>query len=111
MDKEMKIVIFGAGAIGQTVGGWVAGVHKNICFLDRGDVAATMKKNGITLFEQGKENERTNVTVRVIDDISQARDADIIAIGVKNFSLDGVAGMIREAVGDRPYRNSHAERS
>jgi 2-dehydropantoate 2-reductase len=102
MKQDMKIVMFGAGAIGQTVGGWVAGSQADIRFLDRGEVAATMKKKGIALFEQGKEKERSQVMVRVIDDIGDARDADVIAICVKNFSLDAVSKMIREKVGDRP---------
>lgn len=102
MNKNMKIVMFGAGAIGQSVGGWVAGAYDNIWLLDRGDVAAIIKKKGITHFEQGKEKDRAHVAVRVIDDIGEARDADVIAICVKNFSLDAVSKTIREKVGDRP---------
>ncbi len=71
MKKDMKIVIVGAGAIGQSVGGWVAGVHENILFLDRGEVASVMKKKGITLFEKGKEDESVNVRVKVIDSIER----------------------------------------
>ncbi|HOW81659.1 MAG TPA: ketopantoate reductase family protein [Spirochaetota bacterium] len=103
MNTNMKIVIFGAGVIGQTVGGWIAAVHKNISFLDRADVAEMLKKKGITLFEQGKENERVHLDVQVIEDLKDAKDADVIAIGVKNFSLDAVAKKIRDTVGDRPY--------
>lgn len=103
MKKDMKIVIFGAGAIGQSVGGWLAGVHENLYFLDRGEVAKTMKEKGITHFQQGKENEGVHVSVKVISDIKDARDADVIAIGVKTFSLEGVAKMIKDTVGDRPF--------
>ena len=102
MKQDMKIVMFGAGAIGQTVGGWIAPFHENIWFLDRGEVASTLKEKGITLFMQGKEGEKTNVRVKVIDDIDRARDADVIAVCVKNFSLDAVSKMIKDRVGDRP---------
>ncbi len=102
MNKNMKIVFFGAGAIGQSVGGWIAPHHDNIYFLDRGDVAKTMKEKGITLFEQNKKDESNHVNVKVIDDISEARDADVIVIGVKNFSLDAVAKVIRDKLGDKP---------
>jgi 2-dehydropantoate 2-reductase len=102
MKKDMKIVFFGAGAIGQSVGGWIAPHHENIYFLDRGDVAKTMKEKGITLFEQNKKDTGTHVKVKVIDDISEAADADVIVIGVKNFSLDAVAKMIKEKLGDKP---------
>jgi 2-dehydropantoate 2-reductase len=102
MKKDMNIVFFGAGAIGQSVGGWIAPHHGNTYFLDRGDVARTMKEKGITLFEQNKKDKKNHVTVKVIDDIGEAGNADIIVLGVKNFSLDGVSKMIKDRVGDRP---------
>ncbi len=102
MKKDMKIVFFGAGAIGQSVGGWIAQHHENIYFLDRGVVARTMKEKGITLFEQNKKEEKSNITVKVIDDISEAADADVIALGVKNFSLDAVSKAVKDKLGDKP---------
>jgi 2-dehydropantoate 2-reductase len=102
MKKDMKIVFFGAGAIGQSVGGWIAPHHGNLYFLDRGEVARNLKEKGITLFEQDKKDKKSHVKVNVIDDISEAKDADVIALGVKNFSLDAVAKMTREKVGDGP---------
>ncbi|HNW30165.1 MAG TPA: 2-dehydropantoate 2-reductase [Spirochaetota bacterium] len=102
MKKDMKIVFLGAGAIGQSVGGWLAPHHGNLYFLDRGEVARNLKEKGITLFEQDKKDEKSHVKVNVIDDISEAKDADVIALGVKNFSLDAVAKMTREKVGDGP---------
>ncbi|HOT46238.1 MAG TPA: 2-dehydropantoate 2-reductase [Spirochaetota bacterium] len=102
MKQNMKIVFFGAGAIGQSVGGWIAPHHDNLYFLDRGDVARNLKEKGITLFEQDKKGAKSHVTVKVIDDISEAKDADVIALGVKNFSLDAVAKTIRDKVGDGP---------
>ncbi len=102
MNKDMKIVFFGAGAIGQSVGGWIAPHHGNVYFLDRGEVAKIMKEKGISLFEQNKQDQKTSVRVKVIDDIGEAADADVIVIGVKNFSLDAVAKAVREKAGDRP---------
>ncbi|MCP4134200.1 MAG: 2-dehydropantoate 2-reductase [bacterium] len=100
MKKDMKIVIFGAGAIGQSVGGWIAPHHENLFFLDRGDVAKTMKEKGINLYEQNKKDEMVHVDVKVIEDISEAKDADVIALGVKNFSLDAVAKLIKKNTKD-----------
>ena len=102
MKKGMKIVFFGAGAIGQSVGGWIAPHHDNLYFLDRGDVAGNLKEKGITLFEQNKKDEKVHVAVQVIDDIGEAKDADVIVLGVKNFSLDAVAKTVRDSVGDGP---------
>ena len=102
MDDKMKIVFFGAGAVGQSVGGWLAPHHKEVYFLDRGDVADTMKKKGVTLYMKGKENIKSQVDLQVIDDISEVKDADVIVIGVKNFNLESVCKVIKERVGDSP---------
>ncbi len=102
MKKDMKIVFFGAGAIGQSVGGWIAPHHENTYFLDRGDVAKTMKEKGITLFEQNKKDTKSHIKVKVVDDIGEAKDADVIVLGVKNFSLDAVSNVIKDRLGDRP---------
>lgn len=102
MKKDMKIVFFGAGAIGQSVGGWIAPHHDNVFFLDQGEVARIMKEKGITLFEQNKKDAATHATVKVIDDLREANDADVVVLGVKNYSLDGVAKAVRGVLGDRP---------
>jgi len=100
--KNMKIVFLGAGAIGQSVGGWIAPINEETYFLDRGDVAKTMKENGVTLYCQDSPDDKYKVDLRVIDSIKDAADADVIAIGVKNFSLDAVCKDIKKTVGDKP---------
>jgi 2-dehydropantoate 2-reductase len=100
MKSNPKIVFFGAGAIGQSVGGWIVPHNDNVCFLDRGEVAATMKSKGITLFEQKKRDKASTVEVQVIDSTDDLKDADIIAIGVKNYSLDAVSREIKKKAGD-----------
>ncbi len=101
MKDNMKIVIFGSGVVGQTIGGWLAPHHDNLYFLDQGETAKTLKEQGITLYQQGEEDKKTQVNVKVIDDIKQAKDADVIAVGVKNYSLDAVSKVIKDAVGDK----------
>jgi len=97
-----KIVFFGAGAIGASVGGWVAPHHDNLYFIDQGAVAATLKDKGITLYHQREPGAKATVKVKVLDNIDAARDADVLALGVKNFSLDKVAQLIKDKVGNRP---------
>jgi len=97
----MKIVFFGAGSIGQSVGAWVSQHHDNVFFIDRGEVAQTMKEKGLTIYQQGNENNPLHLKLKVLDDISEAADADVIVIGVKNFSLDAVCNMIKSKVGDK----------
>ncbi len=100
MKDNMKIVFFGSGVVGQTIGGWLAPHHDNLYFLDQGETAKTLKKKGITSYQQGEKDKKTHVDVKVIDDIKEAKDADVIAIGVKNYSLDAVSKIIKDAVGD-----------
>ena len=102
MKETMKVVFFGAGAVGASVGGWLASAHENTFFLDQGEVAEALRNNGISYYEQGKQNRIKTVPVNVIDDLSQAEDADVIALCVKNYSLDKVCGMIRDQLGDEP---------
>ena len=38
----------------------------------------------------------------MIDDLSQVSDADIVVLGIKNYSLPKVAEMVKKKLGDRP---------
>jgi 2-dehydropantoate 2-reductase len=100
MKSNPKIVMFGAGAIGATVGAWVGAHHDNLYFFDTGKVAEALKTKGITVYHEGEKDKAQTLKVKVIDDIAQAADADIVCVAVKNYSLDGVSKMIREKIGD-----------
>lgn len=100
--EDLKVVFFGSGVIGGSVGGWIASQYDHVRFLDQGKVAETLKSKGITLYHGDEPDRRETVAVKVIDDLDAARDADVIVIGVKNYSLEAVAGLIRDKTGDRP---------
>jgi 2-dehydropantoate 2-reductase len=102
VKKNPTIVMVGAGAIGASVGGWIAQHYKDIHFLDVGKVAEALKSNGITMYLGEKPKKRTNVRVKVIEDISQVPSPDVIFIAVKTYSLDAVAKSIRKKTGDTP---------
>jgi len=97
-----KIVFFGAGVIGASVGGWIAPHYDNLYFLDQGAMAKALKEKGVTLYLGDKPANKTKVMVKVIDRIEEAADADIVVIGVKNYSLEAVAKTIKEKLGDKP---------
>jgi 2-dehydropantoate 2-reductase len=101
--EDLSIVIVGAGAIGGSVGAWVAAHHEPVCFLDRGEIAAALRAKGVTTYQQGAKEAGVNVKVKVIDDLAEVPDADVVAIAVKNYSLEPVAKMVREKLGDRPW--------
>ncbi len=100
--KHPKIVILGAGAIGGSVGAWVSGHYDNVFLLDRGEIASALQNRGITTYLEGHKEQGDKVPVRVIQDLREAADADVVAIGVKNYSLEAVARSVREVLGDRP---------
>ena len=97
-----RVVILGAGAVGGTVAAWIAEHHDNIAVLDQGPVAEALRERGITTYQQGAREQAVTVQPQVLDSIEDARDADILVIAVKNYSLDAVCRVANEAVGDGP---------
>jgi len=102
MNDKPNIIIFGAGAIGGTVGGWVAEKYDRVYFLDKGPVADALKSKGLTLYLGGAKEKAKKQKVKVISDITEVSPPDVIVVAVKNYSLDGVASAIRDKVGDTP---------
>ncbi len=102
MEDNPTIVFFGAGAVGASVGGWVAANHENTYFLDIGEVADALEKNGITHYLGDRNHEKENVKVKVIRDLSEIPSPDVIVVAVKNYSLDAVSKLIKDKVGDTP---------
>ncbi|TGA98423.1 ketopantoate reductase family protein [Sporolactobacillus shoreae] len=102
MKQIPKIVIFGAGAIGGSMGAWIANQYDNIYFVARGENEKIFRKDGITTYQGIDSNNKKKQPIKVIGNIQEARDADVIVIGVKNFSLDAVAKEIKRSVGDKP---------
>ena len=98
----MKVVIIGAGAIGGCLGGWLSEVYGDIYLLDQGEVAKNLKEKGLTLYKQGEKNDKKKIPVKLIDKLSDVNDIDIIAIAVKNYSLEAVAKTIKKQVKGDP---------
>ena len=85
MKQNPKIVIYGAGAIGGSVGAWLSGRY-DVSLLVRGEHAAAMREKGLETFMLGGYETET-IPVKVIGSIDEAADADIVMIAVKDFSL------------------------
>jgi 2-dehydropantoate 2-reductase len=100
VKDNLKIVMFGSGVIGGSVGGWIAEKYDNIYFLDQGEVAKNLRENGITLYPQNSPEQKSNIRVKVIESLDDAADADVVVIGVKNYSLEAVSKLIKEKVSD-----------
>ena len=101
-----KGVVFGAGAVGGSVGAWVAR-HTNdtLRFVARPPNGAILRERGVTLYSQDAPEQKTTVPVRVVDsldDIDNVGEVDFILLAVKNYHLDAVAARIKEKFGDGP---------
>jgi len=102
METNPNIVVFGVGAIGSTVGGWLASVYDNLVFIDQGEISEALMNNGLTIYHENEKDKAENIKVKVVNSIDDAGDPDIIIIAVKTYSLDKVCKLIKEKVGDKP---------
>ncbi len=83
------IVIYGAGSIGSTIGGWLTPKYRNVHLIARGEHAKAMKERGLTLLEANKIPETVNVNV--IDDLTEASNTKVLVLSVKNYDLEDAA--------------------
>ncbi len=104
----MKMVFVGAGVIGGSVGAWVAREHDDVYFLEQGEVAEALKEKGLRVYVDGSPADDVSVRPKVIDDLAEVPDAELAVLAVKNYSLEGVAGMVKEKLGDGPVVMSMA---
>lgn len=101
-DDKKKILVYGAGAIGSTVGGWLAQKGEDITMLARGQNAVAIQSKGLITYQIGHESESTPVAVKVIANAGDMRDPDIIILTVKNYDLKSAAEDIRKSIGGDP---------
>ncbi|MFX1274099.1 MAG: ketopantoate reductase family protein [Promethearchaeota archaeon] len=101
MEDDLTIVIYGAGAIGATIGGWLSSEYDNVYLLSRGENARRMKEKGVVLYKEKKENAET-IPVKVIEDLNELTSIDIIMICVKIYDLENAAKDIASKCGDKP---------
>jgi len=99
LRENPNIIIYGTGAIGATLGGWLTKDYENVYLLARGNNLKALKSNGLTLYEIDEKNSET-IPVNVIEDLNEVKSADIILIVVKNYDLEEVAKDIYDKLGD-----------
>ena len=85
----MKICIFGAGAIGGFVGAKLADAGAEVSMVARGAHLSEMKKNGLTLLEDGSDPKR--IMVRVAQDPLELGAQDYVFVTLKAHSVPYVA--------------------
>jgi 2-dehydropantoate 2-reductase len=101
MKDRPSVVVFGAGAVGATVGGWLSEGYDQVWLLDMPQVVETLKQ-GLTLYLGGERERARKVNVKAVSRLEDAPPADIVVVCVKTYSLDKVAGIIKATLGDAP---------
>jgi len=94
------IVIYGAGSIGSTIGGWLTPKYRNIYLMARGEHAKIMNERGLMLLETNKTPETVNV--KLINSLSKDSDVRVVILAVKNYDLEEAAQDIFSKLGNKP---------
>lgn len=89
----MRFVVLGAGAIGAYVGAALARGGADVTLIARGAHLAAMDRDGVrVLSPRGDFTARPPVT----DDLAAVADADVVFVGLKAYSLPGIAPRLGE---------------
>jgi 2-dehydropantoate 2-reductase len=94
-----NIIIYGAGSIGSTIGGWITPSYPKVYLISRGEHAKAMKKMGLTLYK-GASQRSEKISVDIIDDLTEAFNAKILILTVKNYDLEAAAKDISSKLHD-----------
>ncbi|HEC38589.1 hypothetical protein LCGC14_2392370 [marine sediment metagenome] len=99
--RDLRVIIYGIGGIGATLGGWLSQDYENVYLLARGENAKVLKTNGLILYER-ENNNPAPIKVKIIEDLNELIDIDVVVITVKNYDLEEVAQDISKKLGDKP---------
>jgi 2-dehydropantoate 2-reductase len=92
----MKFLIAGAGAIGGYIGAKLALAGEDVTLFARGPHLKAMQEHGVrVLSEEGNFEARP----RIIGDLKDSGDQDVIILGVKAHGLTGLAPSITPLIG------------
>ena len=94
----MKICIYGAGAVGGLMAGWLARAGHAVCVVARGAQLTAIRGNGLRIRSQGRESA---VAVHADSDPAKLGPQDYVLVAVKGQSLAGVARGIGPLLGPR----------
>ena len=93
---EVKLCVFGAGAIGGVIAGRLAGAGHAVSVVARGAQLAALRRDGLTLRWRG---EPRSFAVTTTDEAAALGPQDILVIALKAHSLAGAAAAMRPLIG------------
>ncbi len=92
----MRICIFGAGAIGGFIGGYLARSGAEVCVVARGAQLQAIREHGLTVEATG---ETFNVKVRASAEPAELGEQDAVLVAVKAPGLPAAAKMMAPLLG------------
>ncbi len=100
LPQGPRIVVFGAGAVGATIGGWLTPHHPKTWLVDLPAVAQALNDKGLTLYCSDTPAQREHVKVQATGDLKSIPRPDVVLLCTKTYSLDKVCPVIKSAWGD-----------
>lgn len=94
----MKICVVGAGAIGGLLAAKLSHAGEDVSVIARGAHLASIKSNGLTLWEDGKE---IVAPVRASDRMAEVGEQDLIILGMKAHQVAAVVCDLPAIMGAR----------
>jgi 2-dehydropantoate 2-reductase len=93
----VRFAILGSGAIGSYLGAALSRGGSDVVLIARGPQLEALQRNGVrVLSERGDFEARVPAT----DDLEAVRDADVVVIGLKAYSIPGIAPRLGELLTD-----------
>ena len=86
----MKVVILGAGALGSILAGHLARGGEEVTLIARGDRAAYLRQNGITISGVAEFNSPCSITT----DTKEISDADVLIVAVKTYDMEAAVSSV-----------------
>ncbi len=92
----MRFAILGSGAIGSYLGAALSRGGSDVVLIARGPQLAALRENGVRVLSPRGDFE---ARIPATDDLAALREADVVVIGLKAYSIPGLAPEIGRLLG------------
>ena len=99
--NDLRIAVFGTGAVGGYFGGRLAEAGEDVHFIARGEHLAAIRERGLRV--SSTEGDFLVRPARVTDDPSAVGPVDVVLLGVKAWQVPQAAEIMRPLVGERTF--------
>ena len=93
----MRIVVYGTGGVGGYFGGRLAQAGEDVTFIARGEHLRAIKANGLRV--DSPNGDFVIHPARATENVNEARETDLVILGVKAWQVPEAARAIKPVVG------------